>query len=192
MAPTSTSTAKPTKSDFIRKQPGTMSAAEVVKKAKAHGIELRAGLVYEVRRMAKAKTVAQKKTIPGVKKVASKAIASEPKTAAAKKPVTKAAFVRAHASLSPKQIVAKAKTEGIKLEVGYVYNVRGAAKAGAKKKVVTQAARRAGVGARAPRPAGGGSSAEGLLRAVAAEVGLGRALEILAGERTIVRALLGA
>jgi hypothetical protein len=196
MAPTTTSAAKPNKSDFIRKQPATMSAAEVVKKAKAQGLDLRAGLVYEVRRMAKVKTGGAPKKTPGVKKVAPKAIPLVPKTVTSKKqpPVSKASFVRAHSSLSPKEIVAKAKAEGMKLDVGYVYNVRGAAKAGARKKVVKQAARRATVtvGASLPRPVASGSPAESLLRAVAAEIGLGRAMEILTGERTKVQALFGA
>ncbi|HXX66744.1 MAG TPA: hypothetical protein VEK07_06165 [Polyangiaceae bacterium] len=171
-----------------------MSAAEVVKKAKAQGIELRAGLVYEVRRMAKAKTAGTKK-VPGVKKAAPKASAVVAKSVVAKKPpASKAAFVRAHSNLSPKEIVAKAKAEGIKLDVGYVYNVRGAAKAGARKKVVKQAARRAVArgGGSLPRTVSSTSPVESLLRAVAAEIGLGRAMEILSGERTRVRALFSA
>lgn len=197
MAPTTTSAAKPNKSDFIRKQPATMSAAEVVKKAKAQGLDLRAGLVYEVRRMAKAKakaTTAPRKT-PGVKKAAPKATPMVSKSVPSKKPApSKASFVRAHSNLSPKEIVAKARAEGIKLDVGYVYNVRGAAKAGGRKKVVKQAARRAtGRTVIAPtRSVGTASPAESLLRAVAAEIGLGRAMEILSGERTRVQALFGA
>lgn len=195
MAPTPTSAAKPNKSDFIRKQPATLSAAEVVKKAKAQGIDLRAGLVYEVRRMAKAKSAGTAKKVPGVKKAAPKAAPVVAKSIAAKKPpASKASFVRAHSDLSPKEIVAKAKAEGIKLDVGYVYNVRGAAKAGARKKVVKQAARRAVArgGVTLPRLAASTSPVESLLRAVAAEIGLGRAMEILSGERTRVRALFSA
>ncbi len=41
------------------------------------------------------------------------------------------------------------------------------------------------------RPSNSASSVEDLLRAVAAEIGLGRAMEILAGERARVRRVLG-
>ena len=70
MAPTTTSTPKPVnKSDFIRAQAAAMSAAEIVDKAKAQGIDLRPGLVYEVRRTAKAvKAVAPKKRATPAKK----------------------------------------------------------------------------------------------------------------------------
>ncbi|MGO9836327.1 MAG: hypothetical protein ACLP1X_19160 [Polyangiaceae bacterium] len=163
------------KSDFIRSQPTTLSAAEVVAKAKAQGIRLDPVLVYKVRGRANAKK--------GVVKAS-----PAPKSPASS--VSKAAFVRAHASLSPKEIVAKAKTEGVKFDVGYVYNIRGYDKSMAKKRRPVKA-RAPRTGASVPRPVSTPSSTETLLKAVASEIGLGRAMEILAGERARVRAVIG-
>jgi hypothetical protein len=163
------------KSDFIRSQPATLSAAEVVAKAKAQGIKLDPVLVYKVRGRANAK-----------KSIATKT-STAPKSPA---PASKAAFVRAHASLSPKEIVAKGKAEGVKFDVGYVYNIRGYDKTTAKRKRSVKA-RAPRTGASVPRPVTTASSTETLLKAVAAEIGLGRAMEILAGERARVRAVIG-
>jgi hypothetical protein len=172
------------KSDFIRSQPLTLSAIEVVAKAKAAGIKFSPQLVYNVRNGSKAKKGTAKKTSPAKPAVASKAPAKG----------SKADFVREHASLSPKDIVAKAKTEGLELDVTYVYNIRGYDKSKGKTTVTKQAARRATSPRRAPpvqRPITNKSSAEDLLRAVAAEIGLARAVEILTGERARVRAMIG-
>jgi hypothetical protein len=96
---------KQSKSAFIRKQPATLSAAEVVAKAKAAGIKFTTQLVYKVRGGSKAKKAVAKKT------TTAKSVA----VVTSKSPVTesKADFVRAHANLSPKEIVAKAKSEGV-------------------------------------------------------------------------------
>jgi hypothetical protein len=51
---------KVNKSAFIRSQPSTLSAGEVVEKAKAAGIELTAGLVYAIRSASKGKTSSPK------------------------------------------------------------------------------------------------------------------------------------
>jgi hypothetical protein len=51
----------PNKSDFIRSQPATLSAAEVVAKAKTEGVTILPGLVYEVRRKAKARAKGKKR-----------------------------------------------------------------------------------------------------------------------------------
>lgn len=105
---------------------------------------------------------------------------------------SKADFVRAHASLSPKEIVAKGKAEGLELGISYVYNVRGYDKAKTKKKATKVAARRSTTRT-APavaRPIRTPSKVEDLLRAVAAEVGLGRAIELLEAERARVHAML--
>lgn len=103
----------------------------------------------------------------------------------AQKHASKAAFVRAYPNLSAKEVVAKAKEHGVKMGEPYVYNVRTYDK--------NKGARRAG-GRRAPgiaRPSTVvSSSAESLLKAVAAEVGLGRAIEILQGERAQVHAMM--
>jgi len=168
------------KSAFIRQQPSTMSAAEIVAKAKDAGITIRPGLIYEVRRAKKAKKGAAKKKTSTVSKT-SKMPAKQ----------SKAAFVRSNRSLSPQEIVAKAKAAGIKLDVGYVYNVRGADRAARKK---TRAA--AKVMTSTPAVTNGArpsahSNAETLLKAIGAELGLGKAIEILAGERARVRTVLG-
>lgn len=157
------------KSDFIRAQPATLSAAEVVAKAKAEGIKLDRVLVYKVR--IRAKGGAAGKKAPG------------PKRGVA----NKAAFVRGLPASTPaKEVVAKAKALGLSLSVNYVYNIRGAAKTAAKNR---RSAIRAGVAV--PRPIAGSSAAESLLKALAAEVGLGKAIEILSGERERVRAVIG-
>jgi len=160
------------KSDFIRNQPAALSAAEVVAKARAAGMTIRPGLVYEVRRTTKAKKVTAKKT----------AAPAKPAT------TTKADFVRARAHLSPQEIVEDAKAAGIKFDVGYVYNVRGYDKAAGRRSGAARAPAR-----QAPavhRPIATASSAETLLKAVAAEVGLGRAIELLQGERARVHSIL--
>jgi hypothetical protein len=159
----------PSKSDFILSQLTSLSAADVVKKGKAQGIKFSPQLVYNVRR--------------GSKATKGKATKTATSAAPEKPPKSKSAFIRANPSLSPKEIVEKANAAGLKLDVGYVYNVRGAAKG----------KRRAGVraGASLPRPITTMSSTESLLRAVAAEIGLGAAIEILSGERARIRALTG-
>jgi hypothetical protein len=157
------------KSDFIRSQPATLSAAEVVAKAKAEGIKLDRVLVYKVRIRQKGGATAKKAAGP------KKGVAS------------KAAFVRGLPASTPaKEVVAKAKTLGLSLSVNYVYNIRGAAKTAAKNRRTTA---RAGVAV--PRPISGSPAAESLLKALAAEIGLGRAIEVLSGEHAKVRALLG-
>ncbi len=157
------------KSDFIRAQPATLSAAEVVAKAKAEGIKLDRVLVYKVRIRQKGGSTAKK--------------TSGPKKGGA----SKAGFVRSLPATTPaKEVVAKAKALGMSLSVNYVYNIRGAAKTGAKNR---RAAAREG--ASVARPIAGSSAAESLLKALAAEIGLGRAIEILTGERARVRAVIG-
>jgi len=103
----------------------------------------------------------------------------------AKKSASKADFVRAHAGLSAKEIVAKAKAQGIQMGEPYVYNVRAYDKTSRGKRG-RSAARST---ARLART-NGTSPAENVLKAVAAEVGLGRAIDILEHERALVRAVL--
>jgi hypothetical protein len=188
MAPTTTTTVTPNKSDFIRLQPATMSAAEIVEKAKAEGIELRPGLIYEVRRIAKAKKgAASKKRAMAAKATAPKPRSTASKTASPKKPIaSKAAFVRQFPNLSPKEIVERAKAEGIRLDVGYVYNVRSSGKAaqGSKKPAAKK------MPSRSVRPSASASNEEQVLKIVAAEVGLARAIEVLLAQRAQVHAVL--
>jgi len=171
------------KSDFIRSQPPTLSAAEIVAKAKAAGIRFSPQLVYNVRGGLKP-----------TKGTAKKTSAAKPGAAVARSSATasKADFVRSHSTLSAQEIVTRAKAQGLKLDASYVYNVRGYDKTAAKKKRASAQARAtARNGAPVPKPITARSSAEDLLRAVAAEIGLARAVEILAGERARVRALIG-
>jgi hypothetical protein len=70
----------------------------------------------------------------------------------------------------------------MKLSANYVYLIRRAAK---ENRVSVRAGRSV------PRPIATSSSAENLLKAVAAEIGLGPAIEILSGERAKVRAVIG-
>jgi hypothetical protein len=76
----------------------------------------------------------------------------------------------------------------------YVYWARSTGKGSTKAKTTKQAARRATTARKAPgvaRPVATASKAEDLLRAVAAEIGLGKAMEILGTERARVRAVIG-
>jgi hypothetical protein len=191
---------KQPKSDFIRSQPATLSTAEVVAKGKAAGVTILPGLVYEVRRTEKAK-----------KAVAKKPPKAKPVVAVTKSSgkVSKADFVRARAHLSPKEIVEDAKAAGIKFEVHYVYRVRGYDKTAAKKKpskatapstkpsAPTVKPTTTGVTPRkatlVPRPITTTLSlrTENVLKALGAELGLGKAMEILAGERANVMAVIG-
>jgi outer membrane PBP1 activator LpoA protein len=172
----------PNKSDFIRSQPTSMSAAEIVVKAKAAGINFAPVLVYKVRGRAKTKK-AGTKTAPAI-------VTTAPMTSATKPAKSKSAFIRSLPSTTPaKEVVKQAKAAGIKLNVGYVYNVRQAAKKVAKSQ------RAAGSPTVGKVVNGGGSSVssstENLLKAVAAEIGLGPAIEILQGERARVAAVIG-
>jgi hypothetical protein len=165
------------KSAFIRSQPATLSAAEVVAKAKAQGMKLSKNYVYRLRTASNAAT---------------RKMSSAPKPAAStgSSNVSKADFVRSLANFSPKEIVEKGKAQGVKFDVSYVYNIRGYDKSMAHKKkgaAVPRAARKAPA---VPRPLNTPSSAEDLLRAVAVEVGLGRAIELLQGERARVHSIL--
>ncbi len=164
------------KSDFVRQQPSSLTAPEVVAKAKAAGIKLSTQLVYVVR---------------GRKGKTKKALAPTMASASAKAPKSKAAFVRGLPASTPaKDVVKLAKAAGIKLGTSYIYNIRGAAKTAAKKK------RAAGKGPAVGMVANGGgsrvsTSAESLLKVVAAEIGLGPAIELLQGERARVRTVIG-
>jgi hypothetical protein len=184
------------KSDFIRAQPASLSVAQVIAKGQAEGIKFGSSLVYMVRRPAKKKKP-KMVVAPARKPTASPTSNAKPRPSksARAKTASKADFVRARAHLSSKEIVEDAKSEGLKLDVRYVYNVRGTDKAARKRKraaakTTTSTPTVNGTGASVTTlPATTSSSAEDLLKAVAAELGLGRAVEILAGERARVRAV---
>lgn len=94
----------------------------------------------------------------------------------------KSAFVRNLPQDMPAaEVIDKAKAEGLTLTPAYVYSIR-------------TAARRRGGGAVAAvgrRASSGGGRVEDLLRAVAAEIGLSRAIGLLQAEQKRVRAFLG-
>jgi hypothetical protein len=173
------------KSDFIRSQPATLSVAEVLAKAKAASLKITPQLVYKVRGSAKGKGKAKKTA------AAQMAPVSGTKTSASTEaPKSKAAFVRGLPASTPaKDIVQQAKAHGLSLSINYIYNIRGAAKMAAKKKRAT--AKGAAVSTTAngsgPRVA---ASTESLLKAIAAELGLGSAIGILQGERARIRAVI--
>jgi hypothetical protein len=178
---TSTTTT-PSKSDFIRSQPTTMPVAEIVEKAKAQGLKFDASLVYKVRHRpgakGKTKTSATRKALTAM-------------NGASKKPTpSKADFVRSLPSSTPaKQVVAKARAAGVSISETHVYGVRTADKAAKKKKAAKKTTSKPAV-RNGGRSSTAVSSAEELLRAVAAEIGLGRAIELLQGERARVHSIL--
>lgn len=101
---------------------------------------------------------------------------------------SKAGFVRSHPSLSAKEIVAKAKASGIHLTDTYVYNVRSSDNARKGKK--SKSAAPLNAASRNGSRGAGRASPEELLRAVAAELGLGRAIAVLQAEHDRVSRLL--
>ncbi len=111
----------------------------------------------------------------------------------AAKPQTKTAFVLSHPTTMPaKQVVEKGKAAGVKLTDAFVYAIRSNAKRKSRKGPKAAAPTRRAV----VRPTNGshnvaGHGAEELLKAVASELGLSRAMEILKGEHDRVHRLLG-
>jgi hypothetical protein len=104
----------------------------------------------------------------------------------------KSDFIRAQpASLSVADVIAKGKAEGIKIGSSLVYMVRGRSSGKAKRGAPKMTLTIASVNGTRPSGTAVSSSAEDLLRAIAAELGLGRAVEILEGERARVRAVIG-
>jgi hypothetical protein len=96
----------------------------------------------------------------------------------------KSAFVRSLPAAMPAKDVARAaKARGMDMAVAYVHSIRAAARRAARRGPVFGAP---GSGA----VVGRGAAQEDLLRAVAAELGLSRAL--MEAERAKVRAMLGA
>jgi hypothetical protein len=176
---------KQSKSHFVRSQPATMSPAEVIAKAKASGITIGRSLVYMVRGRSseKAKKRVSKKTSTAASVVS--------------KPISKSDFVRSLPASPAKDVVAKAKAEGISLSENHVHAVRAKDNVKAKSRRVAKKTLKTAVSKPAVATNGRGSSAtakssaEELLKAVAAELGLARAVEILAGERSRVQVLIG-
>ncbi|MBI4953981.1 MAG: hypothetical protein HY908_18295 [Myxococcales bacterium] len=95
----------------------------------------------------------------------------------------KSDFILEQGDMPAKEVVAKAKAAGLELTEKYVYTIRSVARARKVRDEHRAAAKTA--------PQGGTSSGAGaLLLAVAAEIGLGRAIELLVAERRRVTAML--
>jgi hypothetical protein len=106
-----------------------------------------------------------------------------------KKGMSKAAFVRCFPNATPaKEVVAKARSQGLQLTDAYVYNVRATSKA--RRNPPTRSVRKRKAD-RLILKVGRGRKAEDLLRAVAAKLGLARAIAVLKAEHARVRKLLG-
>jgi hypothetical protein len=131
---------------------------------------------------------------------------------------SKSDFIRSQpAALSAAEVVERGKAHGVTLDVFLVYKVRSRLNARGKTSAPSKASpppstkrksrspakttvpkanarrtRAARKGAAVPRPIATASGAEELLKALAAELGLGLAIEILEGDRATVRAALGA
>lgn len=107
----------------------------------------------------------------------------------------KSAFVRGlPATMPAKDVVEKAKAQGMTLTVPYVYSIRTASKARTKKSASMTAPARRGRPPKSASPIGGSSGntrVEDLLRAVAAELGLSHAIKLLQAEQQKVRAVFG-
>jgi hypothetical protein len=105
-----------------------------------------------------------------------------------KKPLTKTAFVRSlPANMPAKLVVEKAKAVGLKLTPGYVYEIRSASKRTKRGARGAAAAKKAS----ALVQKAGRIGADDLLRAVASEIGLSRAIAILEEQHRQVLAVLG-
>ncbi|HXX66016.1 MAG TPA: hypothetical protein VEK07_02480 [Polyangiaceae bacterium] len=177
------------KTEFILSQPPDLHAADVVVNARDAGLAIDLPLVYSVRARAGARRRAR--TRSAVKnRAAPKGSATPKSTAMVNSPnaavASKADFVRARTKLSPKEIVAQAKSAGMELGVGYVYNVRSADKA---KRMPAAKKRSPLVFAKAERVSVSKRNEEGLLKMLAAEIGLGRAIDVLRAERSRVTAI---
>jgi hypothetical protein len=181
-----------TNSDFIREQPSTMSAAEVVEKGKAAALKFDASFVSKVRRRAVASGTHAK-----TPSRAARDTSAAPSHGSIKPVKSKAQFVRGLPSNTPaKEVVAQAKAAGISITENHVYGVRAGdkrakTKSGARSntsKAAAAAASTVNGSASAPKVSAG---AEALLKAVAAEIGLGNAIELLRSERARVRGLIG-
>ncbi len=179
--------AKKSSSAFIREQPATMSASEIVEKGKSLGFKFDVSLVHKARNRA----------VPKGARAKTARVAARSGSTDANQPVeTKADFVRKLPPGTPaKEVVAQAKAAGMSISETYIYGLRAAAKT-SKKRASTgnrpsrpAAATPAIVQRSSPAPKGHGK-AEDLLKAVAAEIGLGSAIEILQSERARVRAAI--
>ena len=133
---------------------------------------------------------APKKTAPSLKATISETLAA----------MSKADYVRTHSSLAAKEVVAKAKAEGLNVDLHYVCKVRGYDRkaqvkknAGARKPYARPTITPVKVAPPASSfatPTISTSAAEDLVRTIAAELEQGRAVEGLEGEPARVRGMI--
>lgn len=179
------------KTQFVLSQPD-LTAAEIVAKGKAAGIDLHPGYIYEIRSAARRKGKAPAKAKAGRSAPAAAPAASAPSGAGESsrpKKMTKRNFVLGLPfDLSAADVVKKAKDAGFVLSPKYVYNIRGSAgKSGG---------RAAGVGRSELRAAALGGGGQGSSRAAEArfveaalDLGFARAEELLGRIRSRVQSL---
>jgi hypothetical protein len=169
MAKKNSSRSTMTKSDVIRSMPNA-SAGDIIKKAKALGLELTANHVYAVRAIDKRRGRPARLGGGPVVNMPGKAHRGRSKTA----------FIRAFARGTPAAtVVAEAKRAGVKISKAYVYRVRAL-----ETPVLQQPAKLGRRLGRADRP---DPRSEQRLTSLALEIGLARANLLL--DR--VRARLG-
>ena len=102
--------------------------------------------------------------------------------------INKTDFVLKFPGMPAKDIIAKAKVEGFDLTDRYIYSIRSAARVRRGK----PAAAAVGVAPRGGAPTAGGKiSAEQALYAVAAQIGLPRAIGLLQAQQKILLSVLG-
>jgi hypothetical protein len=151
---------KVNKSAYVRTLPSSMSAKDVVAKAKSDGITLSVSQVYTIRTNAKKQG-----------KGSGTRAAGRPRGSRAG---TKSAFVRSlPRSLSAKEVVEQAKQRGMTLSVAQVYNIRSTS-ASKGRPASTSIARPA------PRAVTSSGDAESRLRRLIIELGLQRAKAVMA------------
>jgi hypothetical protein len=169
-----------------------MSAAKAAEKGNVSGVKLVA-LSSGKARLRAVGNAAHAKTSRTVARSSS----SRPSRGPTKPVESKAEFVRGLPSNAPaKEVVAQAEAAGLSVTESYVYSVRSADRRAkrtlaAKKNASKPAAATALIvheAASAPKIRAG---AEAVLVAAAAEIGLGKALEVLQSERARVRGLIG-
>lgn len=161
---------------FILALPKDLPAKEVLAKAKASGLETSESNVHRVRRLHGRRSKTRAKT--------SLPAARAPKGGNKPSGLRKSDFVREQPASTPaKEVVAKAKASGLKLDLQYVYKVRSRS----KPRRAPRAARAASAPTSTVRTTS--SSTEALLRALGAELGLGRAVAILESERARVSSI---
>lgn len=157
------------KTAFIKSQPRSMAAIDIVNKAKQAGLTMTSQYVYKVRsemnKTSKPKTSAK----PGLaKKTATgKARGENPM---ARRKTNLAAFVRGlPRTLTAKDVVAKAIQAGLRLSPDYVWRVRGATNKRSKK--AKPATARTGARVRA-------SSSEATFRRLVLDLGVQRSKQL--------------